>query len=398
MKSHLKITTILISLLSIYVESFCHVDLHIKEKHGNVYLNYVTGFREYEYGNHARIVAKLVNEFINEHYTDNRIPVVLTLIHDYAYYKNNLKHIQYDTAQLDYFQKEYMKENWIALVDSGKKDLSLVIYLEDTYPSSTECLKLVDYGLSNIAYIQRSQKLAIDTVQESILHTFISIPRKIIDSLLMQENKKIESFIKQKIYRLPDSLLNKNEVSYYYQNDKFHFYFNQPNRFTEIPFMQINSVWQIIEFYSNPERHKAYNYTFVFENDSTFFICDSRNKNFSEKISFSSHKPYDLWPNEVLDAYEIQNPHILCIRLNNGRKILWELEKNIVVQNYDDLELDLMKNLLYKPDSPKHSKKDNKISSIAGNVSLLKLFIALVCILFSLMIIYTLSTNTTKNK
>jgi len=197
-------------------------------------------------------------------------------------------------------------------------------------------LKLLEYAINNLNDIKniRNEAIKLDYYDQP---EDLSLKREILDSIVNRtSNEQIKSILNLKVYRGLQLTTNELEQVYYLQNDTFYFYTN------EHIYLKLNSVFQIINVYEIGH--------LIFNTDTTLYYYNPKQRELSDKFSINEKGnglfyliDYDNYLKRVL--FETHVP----LQGKSGikkEKYLLLADKNRLINNYDELENEIIKECL----------------------------------------------------
>lgn len=227
-------------------------------KIGKVYYDGIVA-GETQYQNQA--IAFLCNEYIAKYYPKSRVKVFLELGFGESFsYK-----ISYDKFQGE--QWENAEQNRPA------KGFGIRIRLSKNLNRAESVLKLLEYGLNNLADLRKASKRFFKM-------DYYDRPDELtVDSIALSEvingqmDLKIKNILAIKVYRNLGDINSKVNKEYFFQNDNYYFvdFFNKDSIYLEL-----KQVYQIITEY--------YLGTLIFETDSTGYFYSNESRNLSPKF------------------------------------------------------------------------------------------------------------------
>lgn len=326
-----------ITLLLISFSSIAHTNYCPRYKNGNLIISYCTGFKAYEFTNNVETLSTLANLLLDNYNLDTVYPIRINLSHTQI--DSSYSTISIDSVDLSYYRDPLLyPKGKIEDVQTG-----IYIYQKANQFKSSTLLKLLDYAVNNQKRIINNQKL---NQFKTIFGTEnrLTIAKETIDEIINSYNQKVNELVNVKIHRKPDSSLKKHELSYYYQNDTYYFYFNEENWKSERSIFTTKTLKQIVDISVNNPSVDINRYYLVFENDSIFYRCSKNAMHTIKRIvapNQFNHNPiinkatfYNRRNKSIAFSYDqFTGGHI-----DYSNKLLFFTEIDSVIANYGSLE------------------------------------------------------------
>lgn len=320
---------ILFLLLTHSITVSAHQNFHRVKTFGNVKVRFTTGF-EYEEINKAWIIGELSYKLAKHlKYKDS---IFLDFVHYYIEYCNPDYFVSFDNGAIrqayDGAEKPYplLKKEGIVIREVNRK----------FQVAST--LQLVEYAINNIISVKALQRPLEykKNYREWLIHSIDTTFTKQIVS--QTPSKIVVDILASRIYR-PGS--DKNDcygVSYYFQNNKFHVFYNECHQFEVTKDSVLVSVDDIFQF----ETMFSYD-ALVFDTDSTFYFAMRKwsppLKSFTiENKSIDFYEPYyiqKISSNNVTINFDyyIKGKEV---RVKN-RTSIYRIDKKELIQDLDEI-------------------------------------------------------------
>jgi len=286
-------------------------------EYGKLIIAYETNHKNLEINNKVRIIGDLCHQLMLEHYEMESVPeVLIELFHDYTkpfpnaevYTEkadsNAFAWVGMDTLTStpwnEHAQEQGFKD-W--LVGTGrKKKVGIKIVIRASAFKAISVLKLLDFALQNIAYLQTIQQEDrfgptvelsnpdATELEDSVVtvYKFVgnSAPRKRIQSILAEDNERVTDVATTKLYWLlsADPRANR-KLDYFYQNDQFHFYHKEDSAAGLL--LSLNHVQEIVK--------DSIGNRFIFPSDWVFFFIDSADSEAIGPFQIESEESF-RWP------------------------------------------------------------------------------------------------------
>lgn len=197
----------------------------------------------------------------------------------------------------------------------------------------------------------------------------VNLINAFIDSLngKKSDNLLVSSLLKQKIYRNKKQTNELNELDYYFENNKFNFYYlNKSNDTSKVCINNIISVDNVYEIYGN-SLSEGY---FIFTTDSNFLFL--HNDKLSKPLHFNWRPLNDsghiqrtaILGHEIEYYYDKTKKFVqkFILHYNFDSKALFIPNENFVKTDYQDIERQFIDSLIHKPTiiKPINSKDNSK--------------------------------------
>jgi hypothetical protein len=178
----------------------------------------------------------------------------------------------------------------------------------------------------------------------------------------------VSNLLKRKIYRNKKQASELNELDYYFEGSKFHFYrLEQPNDTSAVRVNSLFSVDNVYEVYGN-SLSEGY---FIFTTDSNFLFL--RHDKLSKPLRFnwrpfkdSSHIQRSAIQGHEIEYFYDKNEKFVqkfVLHYNFDSKALFIPHENFVKTDYQDIEWQFINSLIHKPTvvAQINSKDNSKI-------------------------------------
>ncbi len=271
--------------------AFANEEYSYIKDYGNVKVRITTG-HDYEEIRKGFIIGQLAEKLsIELNYSG---PIFLDFMHDYTNCGYLAYFISYDKGKMDNSWEKYPVE-WESY-SKGKEFLeeeALVIRQYSRQFNAIATLNLLEYAIKNISLVKSLQK-QIEISKDCFQYRINSIDTTLITELLHKTNSDlVDSIVKLRI-DMPASAY-KSGIAYYWQGNKFHFYFSNQN----ISFISFDNIYIIKHFDDSS--------AIVFDSTNSFVYMSIHRKPFVSKRHIirntnGIYRPFDI---ESIDVNKI---------------------------------------------------------------------------------------------
>jgi len=300
---------------------YAHQDFWRTKTFGKVKVRIKTGYN-YEEINKAWIIGELVNKLRRQLKYNNTIFI-------------DFEHYYIGDCLPDYF---ISYDDGSIKRTSGRGDTiyflkskALVIREVSRTFDPVAILKLVEYAITNLENIKQMQKplkYNKNYCQWLINSIDTSLTRQIS---LSKSSSIVNQTLKQKIDR-PDT--NDNcEISYFYQNNKYHIYFNEAKE--DGILLMTDNIYQF--------QRVSFNEALVFNSDSTFYYIQGVNdphasQQWTIKNKFDNWRPYQV---AAIGSYKVSISFWVYTgevgRQSKERILIYRSDKDQLIQDLDKI-------------------------------------------------------------
>ncbi len=272
-------TFIIILLILTSNIAFGHQDFWMTKDFGNVKVRIKTGF-QYEEIQKSWIIGELAHKLCQR--LNYKSQIFIDFNHYYVGDTESDYFVSFDDGSIiQTWQNEkpipFLKENSIVIREVGRKFT----------PSIT--LKLLEYAIANINKIKQTQNY-IEYNQNYCQWKIKTVnPIEVKEITRKTNSSSIQAVLSSKIYRQEDKK-NKSDMSYYFQNEKYHIFYND-YKVKDSVLLIVDNIYQ--------SKNISFNEMIVFETDSSFYYVQGVNNPHSSKIKTlenikNNYRPFEI--------------------------------------------------------------------------------------------------------
>jgi hypothetical protein len=347
----------LIVFVLISFSSFAYQDIVYSVNRGNIHLQYFTAWGELEISNKIIIFLQLSEKLIKDKFSN---PDQLYIYFNHDYSKSRTTYYALSYGQFSFWDSEKYKTS------KDIKANGLKIIIRDRDFDIKKMLLLVNSALINSAFVKNNQSKFIINTENYNPDTLNSIQFSQVAKYLTSSDSTVENLMKEKCYRNIKKTKEENEIDYYFQNNKFHFYNTRKSKeewsqsqgryvVTKTFGEDILTTDNIFEIFGSISHGH-----FIFINDSTFYFIPQLKDIIRGPFKIDNTRP-GRPPITYYHEYKPIEKFILyTFSYRNNEKALFVPDSNFLVSNYDKIENNLINSLFKKKDNKEINSKPNK--------------------------------------